>query len=239
MLGALPARATLPAHAASAQPAGRAQTVRQDVRYGLEHHGSHARHGYNIDGGNWAGYVAQGSGFSSVTATWTEPAVTCNSTDDMFAPWVGIDGYTSSTVEQTGVATDCSSGSPVYQGWAEIYPDAPVYYPDPVSAGDVITAAVTRRGSRYTLTLTDRTSGWSRTTTSSLTAANLSAEVIMESPTTAYPDFGALSFSGATANGRPLSAYGPVALDASSSGGYENHTGPLSGGSFSISYLRE
>lgn len=64
------------------------------------------RNGYNINGYNWSGAAATGSGFSSVTSTWTEPSVTCNSTNDLMAPWVGIDGYGSSTVEQTGVATD-------------------------------------------------------------------------------------------------------------------------------------
>ena len=70
-------------------------------------------HGHQFAGGNWGGYVSFGS-FTTATASWTEPSVTCNSTNDLFAPWVGIDGDGSSTVEQTGVATDCSSGRPVY-----------------------------------------------------------------------------------------------------------------------------
>ncbi|GDY28546.1 G1 family glutamic endopeptidase [Gandjariella thermophila] len=197
------------------------------------------RLGFNQDGGNWSGYVATGSGFSSVSATWTEPAVTCNSTDDLFAPWVGIDGYGSSTVEQTGVATDCSSGRPVYQAWYEMYPASPVYYSNPVSAGDVIHASVTRSGSTYTLTLSDTSKGWTRTVNRSMRAANVSAEVIMESPTAAYPNFGKVTFTGATVNGSPLGNYGPVALDASNSSGFEDHTGPLSGGGFSITYLQE
>src|SRR3954452_22827871 len=59
---------------------------------------------YNINGYNWGGYVATGATFTSVSATWTEPTATCNSGNDLYAPWVGIDGYSSSTVEQTGVA---------------------------------------------------------------------------------------------------------------------------------------
>ena len=112
---------------------------------------------YNTNGYNWGGYAAQGSGFTSVSATWTEPSATCNSTNDLYAPWVGIDGYGSSTVEQTGVATDCSSGSPVDQAWYEMYPASPVYLSSssyPVRAGDVINASVTYSGSsKYKLTL--------------------------------------------------------------------------------------
>jgi hypothetical protein len=195
--------------------------------------------GFNEDGGNWSGYAASGGIYSSVTSSWTEPAVTCSSTDDLFAPWVGIDGFGTSTVEQTGVATDCSSGSPEYAGWYEMYPAAPVYYSNPVSAGDSITATVNRSGNTYTLTLTDNTQGWTRTTNQSLSASNATVEVIMESPTAAYPNFGTVNFSGSTVDGAPLSATGPTALDASNSGGFENHTGPLSGGNFSITYLRE
>lgn len=198
------------------------------------------KHGYNQDGGNWSGYAATGSGFSSVSSSWTEPNVTCNSTDDLFAPWVGIDGYGSNSVEQTGVATDCSSGGPVYQGWYEMYPAAPVYYSNPVAAGDHITASVTRSGSSYTLKLSDTTQGWTKTTNQSLSAANSSVEVIIESPTASYPDFGSVHFTGSQVDGGTLGDTNPVALDASNNYGFEDHTSALSGGTdFSITYEQE
>ena len=195
--------------------------------------------GFNINGYNWSGAAATGSGFSSVTSTWTEPSVTCNSTNDLMAPWVGIDGYGSSTVEQTGVATDCSSGHAVYQAWYEMYPANPVYYSNAVYAGDHFTGTVTRSGTSYTLTISDTTRGWSKTTTKSLSASNASAEVIIESPTAAYPRFGTISFSNSKINGSNLANYGPTLMDASNNYGYEDHTSAVSGGSFSISYLRE
>ncbi|RKT09357.1 peptidase A4-like protein [Streptomyces sp. 1114.5] len=200
---------------------------------------------YNTNGYNWGGYAATGSGFSSVSASWTEPNATCNSTNDLYAPWVGIDGYGSSSVEQTGVATDCSSGSPVDQAWYEMYPASPVYLSQssyPVSAGDHITASVTYVGSnRYTLKLTDSSRGWTYTTTKSTSAQRTSAEVIIESPTGAYPDFGTLTFTSATVNGRSLGSAGPVALDPSSNGAYEATTGGLgsSGTSFTETFLQE
>ncbi|HJP77649.1 MAG TPA: G1 family glutamic endopeptidase [Pseudonocardiaceae bacterium] len=200
----------------------------------------HTVHGFNQNGYNWSGYVATGSGFTSVSATWTEPRATCNSSNDLYAPWVGIDGYGSNSVEQTGVQTDCSSGSPVDSAWYEMYPANPVYYSNPVSAGDVISASVKRSGTTYTLTLTDKTKNWTKTTTKSYRGANASAEVILESPPAAYPNFGSVNFSGSTVNGQSLSTFNPTAFDASGSfGQYEDHTGPLSGGNFSVTYEQE
>lgn len=199
---------------------------------------------YNINGYNWGGYAATGSGFNSVSAAWTEANATCNSTNDLYAPWVGIDGYGSSTVEQTGVATDCSTGRPVHQAWYEMYPANPVYLSRssyPVSAGDHITASVTYAGSsNYNLKLTDSTRGWTYSTTKSISAQRASAEVIIESPTGAYPNFGTLNFTSATVNGSSLGSYGPVALDPSN-GAYEARTSALGSGgtSFSETYLRE
>lgn len=197
------------------------------------------RPGFNLDGQNWSGAAVQGSGFSSVTSNWTEPAVSCNSNNDLMAPWVGIDGYGSSSVEQTGVATDCSTGSPEYAAWYELYPAAPVYYDNPVAAGDSISASVTRTGTTYRLVLTDNTQGWSQTTNGSYNGANASAEVIIESPTGAYPSFGSVNFSGSTIDGSDLAAYNPDLLDASNANGFDDHTSAVSGGNFSISYEAE
>ncbi len=199
------------------------------------------RHGgFNQDGGNWSGYVATGSGFGSASVSWTEPQVSCNSGNDLMAPWVGIDGYGSSSVEQTGVQTDCSSGSPVDTAWYEMYPDSPQYYNDPVGPGDQISATVTTDGNgNYTLTLSDNTQGWTETTPASYQGANASAEAIIESPTAAYPNFGSVNFSDFQINGQAADAFNPTALDASSSSGFEDHTSGLSNGSFSIAYEQE
>lgn len=199
------------------------------------------RHGFNENGQNWSGYAATGSGFSSVSATWAQPAVTCDSRNDLYAPWVGIDGLGSSSVEQAGVQTDCSSGSPVNSPWYEMYPKSPVYWHDTVLAGDVITATVTRGGTNYTLRLTDQTRGWTEQITQSYRGRNASAEIILESPSAAYPDFGTVSFDNVTIDGAPLSSSDPVALDASSRAGFEDHTSAIGsdGDSFSVSYQQE
>jgi hypothetical protein len=205
-----------------------------------------SRHtGYNINGYNWGGYAATGSGFTSVAATWTEPNATCNSRNDLYAPWVGIDGYGTSTVEQTGVATDCSSGRAVYQAWYEMYPASPVYLSTgsyPVAAGNSIHASVTYAGSnKYTLTLQNTSRGWTYTTTKTLSSARRrSAEVIIESPTGSYPNFGSVTFTSATVNGATLGSFNPTAMDPSANGVYEAHASALSGGtSFTMTYEHE
>ncbi|SEB44506.1 Peptidase A4 family protein [Amycolatopsis tolypomycina] len=178
-------------------------------------------HGHQFSGGNWGGYVSFGS-FTTATASWTEPSVSCTSTNDLFAPWVGIDGDGSSTVEQTGVATDCSSGRPVYQAWYEMYPAAPVYYSNTVSAGDHITATVTRTATNtYRLDISDTTKGWSKSITKSLTSSHASAEAIIESPTDSYPSIsGGIKFTGVKFNGTNLASTSPSGLDADDKGSY-------------------
>lgn len=173
----------------------------------------------NFAGGNWGGYVSFGS-FTTATASWTEPSVSCTSSNDLFAPWVGIDGDGSSTVEQTGVETNCDSGSPAYRAWYEMYPASPVYYNNPVSAGDKLTATVTLTGTNtYRLDLSDTTKGWSQTVTKTLSSQHSSAEAIIESPTDSYPDIpGGISFSSVKFNGRNLADTSPSGLDADDKG---------------------
>ena len=180
--------------------------------------------------GVWGGYVATGSGFSSISGSWTMPQVQCNSSNDLFAPWVGIDGYGSQTVEQTGVQVDCSSGAPVLSGWYEMYPAAPVYFNDPVSVGDNFTGSVTTDGQGdYTLTLTDNTQGWTEQTQQYLNAQNISAEAVIESPSSSYPSFNELDFTNVTVNGQVFDNFNPQAID---SGGYTETA--LNNGNFSI-----
>jgi hypothetical protein len=137
------------------------------------------------------------------------------------------------------VATACSSGSPNYQAWYEMSPDSPVYYDNPVQAGDNFTASVQRSGTSYTLTITDNTAGWTQHVTKSYNGANSSAEFILESPTGAYPDFGTVHFSEAKVDGATYTGQSGVALDASNNSGFEDHTGAVSNGSFDVNYVQE
>jgi Peptidase A4 family len=178
----------------------------------------------------WSGYVVSGSPgeFTSISGSWTEPTVTCETTNDLFSPWLGLDGFGDSTVEQVGVETDCSSGQPQLAGWYELYPAAPVFWSNAVSQGDQINASVVYTGKTYSLTLTDSTKGWSHTGTGSVAGQNSSAEAVLESPTGSFPSFGKFTFTNLMVNGQPMGVYNPQPL-----GGGLGVT-PFSGGSFSL-----
>jgi Peptidase A4 family len=111
---------------------------------------------------NWSGYAddnTAGNTYSKVTANWTEPSGSCSGrTTSLAAFWVGIDGYTSSSVEQDGTLIECYLGAAYYYTWWEMYPSNAVQVVgESLSPGDSISASVTRSGSSYTLKVTDST----------------------------------------------------------------------------------
>jgi hypothetical protein len=176
--------------------------------------------GSSFAAGNWGGYAATGT-FTSAKASWTLPAVTCTSDSELYAPWVGIDGYSSTTVEQTGVAADCSSGTLQWEPWYEMYPKSPVYFTETVKTGDSFTGSVTVTSKgKYTLTLTDSTQGWTKTFNETLKSAkDASAEAIVESPPGAYPKFASQPFTNVEFNGKTLSSFSPTKLTAANGSG--------------------
>jgi len=158
-----------------------------------------------VESTNWSGYADTGSGFSHVTASWTEPKGVSSGrrTTSLAAFWVGIDGYSSDTVEQDGTLIESYEGTVYYYDWWEIYPENDVQVVADVSPGDSITSTVTRSGDSYTLSVTDSThpaDSFSTTQTYS-GAADSSAEWIAEAPSGSsgvYPltDFGTWTDSG-------------------------------------------
>ena len=72
---------------------------------------------------NWSGYAATTGTYTSVSASWTEPTGTCSGSAKYSSFWVGLDGYNSNSVEQTGSEVDCSGSRAVYYAWYEMYPD--------------------------------------------------------------------------------------------------------------------
>jgi hypothetical protein len=191
---------------------------------------------------NWSGYVLTGGSgaFTSVSSSWTEPAASCGSGTQYAAFWVGLDGYNSDSVEQTGSDSDCSGGTPDYYGWYEMYPADPVYFTNPVAPGDSMSASVAVSGTSYTLTLTDSTQDWTQTENETGSFANSSAEVITEAPSSAQgplplADFGTINYSGASANGTSMSSQDPTSITmVGGSGNQLDSTGAIDGsGDFS------
>jgi Peptidase A4 family len=169
---------------------------------------------------NWAGYVAAGAAgaFTSVSSSWAEPTATCGASETFSSFWVGLDGAGTDTVEQTGTEADCANGAATYQGWFEMFPDAPVFYDNPVQPGDAMSASVVANGGgSFTLTLTDSTEGWTQTTQQTSDTAQLgSAEIIAEAPSDGQvlplTDFGTVQFTDALVNNEAVGGMNTTAL---------------------------
>lgn len=196
------------------------------------------------NGYNWSGYVAGGQAFTTSSATWTVPNISCSSEGDSVAEWVGLDGWSNDTVEQIGIQETCETGAPTFDNWYEFYPEPPVYFHDRVRPGDVIHAVARHvSGSTYELSLTDETQGWKREKKlDGWSAANSSAEVIVESNHRMFPKFSRIDFTKARLNGSAPGAFGAINLWASSMGRQQNEVSELSGpelDSFSVAFLSE
>ncbi len=202
----------------------------------------------SVDSSNWSGYAATGGTFHSVSASWTEPTGTCTSRKDQYSSfWVGLDGYSSGSVEQTGTDVDCAGRTAKYYGWYEMYPAYPVNFANTVRPGDHLSASVTFTGSTtYTLVLKDSTRGWSQTVVKNQSGlARSSAEVIVEAPSSSsgvlpLADFGKISLSGSKANGAALGTLKPTEIImVDSSGLGKDSVSSLSGNeNFSATWLR-
>jgi hypothetical protein len=196
---------------------------------------------------NWAGYVASGRSFSSVTGSWVEPTVNANS-DGYSAFWVGLGGASqdSQALEQIGTAADVQNGQTTYYAWYELVPNPETKLDLAVHPGDRMTGTVTVNGTTVTLSLSDQTTGQSVTKTLQDSSPDTSsAEWIAEAPSAQtgsggyrvlpLADFGTVTFTNAaaTADGHTGSisdsnwTVQPVDLSASSTTG-------LPGGRFAI-----
>jgi hypothetical protein len=77
------------------------------------------------------------------------------------------------------------------------------------------------------------------TNVSSTSSSDAGAQVIIDSPSGYFPNFGTVSFSNSSIDGSLLATWNPTLIDASNGIYYQDHTSAVSGGSFSITYLRE
>jgi Peptidase A4 family len=172
-----------------------------------------------VDSQNWSGYAAvakKNVALRFVQSTFTVPTVRCSAVpigsggQTYAAEWVGLDGFNSQTVEQTGVDSFCNSatGAATNQAWYEMFPLDPVVFSG-VSPGDTIFVAVfyDSSTSQYQLTMEDKTTGATMQTSqpcpSGSTCDRNSAEVIEEDP------------GGSVAGGINLADFGTVNFTAS------------------------
>jgi hypothetical protein len=136
---------------------------------------------------NWSGYADESSTdgtFTKVSGSWTVPTVTCTAEDTINSVWVGLDGATSSTVEQDGTLQWCFEDKATYYTWYEMYPAGTVSVGTTVKPGDKISASVSRSSTSYTLKVTDSTTSGNNVsetaTCAATTCLDTSAEWISE-----------------------------------------------------------
>src|SRR2546427_1141892 len=210
---------------------------------------------------NWSGYAVTGPAGSVTDAkgSWIVPSVICSSAASYSSFWVGIDGFGSNTVEQTGTDSDCQNGIPTYYAWYEFYP-GPAFLITGITVrpGDRISAEAIYSSGLVTVTITDTTTAQSFTTSGGAGALRSSAEWIAEAPSsaggvlplanfgTAYlgqDNTGLSPTNYATVNGvtGPISSFGPSVQEitmVSSSGTTQAQPSPLStdGTSFSVTW---
>jgi len=173
----------------------------------------------NAQSTNWSGYASHGKTYKKISANWIEPTGHCGSSRTWSSFWVGLDGFGSNTVEQTGSEVDCVSGHAKYYSWYEMFPAFPVNFSNPVSPGDHFTGSVTFTGSgHFTLVLKDTTKGWSHTIKKTLgSAQRASAEVIAEAPSSSsgvlpLTNFGTMHFTNSLVDGTAIGSAGGVKI---------------------------
>src|SRR5437763_339787 len=139
------------------QSGGSARLIRPFITV---HGGRHA-----VFSSNWSGYAAHGGTYKNVSANWVEPKGHCSGSRHKYSSfWVGLDGYNSNSVEQTGSEVDCKGGTAKYYSWYEMFPKFPVKFSNTVRPGDHFHGSVTYNGGgRFTLKLSDTTRGWAHT----------------------------------------------------------------------------
>ena len=190
-------------------------------------HGGGGGTSYGWSSSNWSGYAVQttsASPFNSVSGSWTVPAVTKpkRGNSGYSSAWVGLDGFfnSPSSLIQTGTEQDFYYGSGHYSAWwtsqAQGYQEQVITsgcswggtHCGSVTPGDVMTASVTRTGS---ITLSDGSSshGWGFSTGIAYTGPGLSAEWILEAPSS-------------TSGVLPLANYGSAAFDPGTVNGSSN-----------------
>lgn len=184
--------------------------------------GGHSSHGHGHGGGggggstgpaygwtasNWSGYAVDAGTYHSITGQWVVPTVSPAKGSTYSSSWIGIDGFNNSSLIQTGTEQDYTAGGAQYYAWWEILPAAETQIPDPVSAGDHMTASITNdNNGTWTITLNDTSKGWTFTTTQAYSGPGTSAEWIEEAPTiggrvATLAHYGQAPFNPGTVNG--------------------------------------
>jgi hypothetical protein len=238
---AVPSANATPSHTLVHQ-ANQAVTGSESHRLQVFGHGSKST---NYESTNWSGYAKDGGSYTSVSSAWTQPTISCTSTNTYSSFWVGLDGFSNSALEQTGTEADCINGSAHYGAWWEVLPAAESAYSGvTVRGGDHMSASVVYNGgTSFTMTLTDSTQGWTKTTTHAGSSGfqNTSAEVIAEATSVGgsianLSKFGTVNFSSSKVNGSTMSTGDEITMVGGDTGNVIAQPSGLSSGAFSVTW---
>jgi len=190
---------------------------------------------------NWAGYAAEpsaGGSTYSVQGNWYVPTVTCGESGATkvayTVQWIGIDGYSTTSVEQIGSAEYCSGHGavPEYFTWWEFAGYDAIQYAYATTPGAYISASVIYDPAEYvagvqgvwTLNLYDFDNGVAFSVTASdhalgFSPSDLGAECISEAP---FGDSQTSSGFYLLAHFTPTTFYGCAAAIGTHAGGIGN-----------------
>ncbi len=187
-----------------------------------------------LESSNWSGYVAQGgpytevSGVFNVASLLASQPTACQSyiagttvSQCSTSEWIGIDGYSSNSIIQTGVVLSPIPGSNTYtiNAWWETYPNPSVFLSSfTVAPNDVINASIAQvSAGNWSISLDDVTTGQTYSVTVAYTGQLNSAEWIVEAPqinnylTTLSP-FSQVGFSTNESPSQGSSAFVPLEM---------------------------
>ncbi|KAJ6552972.1 concanavalin A-like lectin/glucanase domain-containing protein, partial [Mycena capillaripes] len=149
---------------------------------------------------NWCGVAVTGPGFTSIIGTWTVPTLSLRSaaSESALAQWVGIDGFSDSSLIQGGTVSEIIGGSQENFAWTEMLPAALRQVSLTVATGDSITTNVTMISTTSgTVAIENNSRGSSivGTVSGGGSLSGTSAEWILED-LGPFPDFGTSTFTG-------------------------------------------
>jgi hypothetical protein len=176
----------------------------------------------------WAGYLVNAATYRTVSASWVEPTANCYGEDQNSAIWVGLGGWLTGGIEQTGSNIICDGTTAHYGAWYELVlgagsaDNAFEEYSKTVKPGDHLHASATSEGDgRYKLVVSNFTEHWTETKNTQIFgpgASDGSAEVIYEEKGS-YPPVGRFTIQNARVDGSPIGRLGPTAVHATKANG--------------------
>jgi hypothetical protein len=111
---------------------------------------------------NWSGYVMTGSGYTSVTGTFTVPKVVRYVAGSTVSEWVGIDGWDNASLIQAGVnEIPMGPGVSLVEPWWQVLPYSQRLATGVMTrAGDTVSVTIGEKvPGTWAITLADDTNG--------------------------------------------------------------------------------